>query len=78
VQATLTGLESAGLSPRLGAYRFCTNAAYSAGVAGVPTIGFGPAIEGDAHMVDERVGIEALETAVRGYQGIIMATLGVG
>jgi hypothetical protein len=29
-------------------------------------------------MVDERVGIEALETAVRGYQGIIMATLGVG
>ena len=24
------------------AYRFCTNAAYSAGVAGVPTVGFGP------------------------------------
>jgi putative selenium metabolism hydrolase len=76
VQDALSGLRSAGLSPQLGAYRFCTNAAHSAGVAGVPTVGFGPATEGDAHVVDEQIAVEALETAVRGYQGIIMATLG--
>ncbi len=76
VQDALSGLRSAGLTPKLGAYRFCTNAAYSAGVAKVPTVGFGPATEGDAHVVDEQVTIAALQTAVRGYQGIIMATLG--
>ena len=76
VQDALSGLRSVGLSPKLSAYRFCTNAAYSAGVAGIPTIGFGPATEGDAHVVDEQIAVEALETAVRGYQGIILATLG--
>ena len=76
VQGALAGLRAAGLTPRIGAYRFCTNAAYSAGVAGVPTVGFGPASEGDAHVVDERLAINDLLAAARGYQGIIEATLG--
>ncbi len=76
VQSALAGLQSAGLSPEVTAYRFCTNGAASAGMAGIPTVGFGPAAEGDAHVVDEKVRISALETAVRGYQGIILATLG--
>ena len=42
VQTALQGLHAAGLDPQFGAYRFCTNAAYSAGTAGVPTVGFGP------------------------------------
>lgn len=75
VQAALAGLRAAGLAPRIGAYRFCTNAAYSAGVAGVPTIGFGPGREEDAHVVDERVAVEDLLAAERGYRGIIEATL---
>jgi len=75
VQAALTGLRAAGLDPGLGAYRFCTNAAYSAGLAGVPTIGFGPAAEGDAHMVDERLELSALHKAAEGYLGIIEAVL---
>lgn len=75
VQAALTGLRAAGLAPRIGAYRFCTNAAYSAGVAGVPTIGFGPGREEDAHVVDERIAVEDLLAAERGYRGIIEATL---
>lgn len=77
VQKALHGLHTAGLLPRIGAYRFCTNAAYSAGVAGIPTIGFGPATEADAHVVDERLSIESLAAAAKGYQGIIQATLGV-
>jgi putative selenium metabolism hydrolase len=77
VQAALQGLQAAGLRPELGAYRFCTNAAYSAGVAAVPTIGFGPATEADAHVVDERLEIESLIAAAAGYRGIIEATLGI-
>ena len=75
VQAALGGLRASGLDPRLGAYRFCTNAAYCAGVAGVPTVGFGPAAEGDAHVVDERLELAALGLAAHGYAGIITAAL---
>ena len=75
VQTAARGLRSVGLDPQMGAYRFCTNAAYSAGVAGVPTIGFGPGREEDAHVVDERIGVADVLTAERGYRGIIEAAL---
>jgi len=71
VQTCLKGLRSAGLKPKIGAYRFCTNAAYGAGVAGVPTVGFGPGREEDAHTVDERLDLRALIAAKQGYCGII-------
>ena len=71
VQAALKGLNTAGLDPQFGAYRFCTNAAYSAGTAGVPTIGFGPGREADAHVIDERLAVDDLLAAARGYRGII-------
>jgi putative selenium metabolism hydrolase len=76
VQAALKGLHAAGLNPSLSAYRFCTNAAYSMGQAGVPTIGFGPGTEADAHVVDERLSVESLQKAAEGYRGIIQAVLG--
>lgn len=76
VQAALQGLRAAGLNPAIGAYRFCTDAAYSAGTAGVPTVGFGPGREQDAHVVDERIAIADLLAAERGYRGIIEAVLG--
>ncbi len=75
VQKALVGLRRAGLQPQLKAYQFCTNAAYSAGEAGVPTIGFGPSPEGMAHVVDEYVEVERLMKATRGYVGIIAALL---
>jgi putative selenium metabolism hydrolase len=75
VQRALQGLYTAGLTPKLNAYRFCTNAAYSAGMAGVPTVGFGPARESDAHRIDERLRLEDLMAAARGYQRIIEAVL---
>lgn len=71
VQSALRGLKSVGLNPQIGAYRFCTNAAYSAGVAGIPTVGFGIGREEDAHIVDESIVVEDLSTAAKGYQGII-------
>jgi putative selenium metabolism hydrolase len=75
VQAALRGLHAAGLTPKIGAYRFCTNAAYCAGVAGVPTVGFGPGREEDAHVIDERVAVADVLAAERGYRGIIEAVL---
>jgi putative selenium metabolism hydrolase len=68
-------LRAAGLAPELRSYQFCTNAAYSAGVAGVPTLGFGPSSEAHAHVVDEFVEIEQLLGAARGYRAIAAATL---
>ncbi len=75
VRQALLGLNNAGLRPKTTAYRFCTNAAYSAGVAGTPTVGFGPATEADAHVIDERLKVDDLVAAARGYAGIIRSTL---
>ena len=76
VQMALKGLKTSGLDPQTSAYRFCTNAAYSIGVAGVPTIGFGPGAEGDAHVVDEQLSLDELAKTARGYVGIIESVLG--
>ncbi len=75
VQGALAGLHAAGLQPAIRAYRFCTNGASSAGVLGIPTVGFGPAAEGDAHVVDERLSIAELVAAAQGYQGIVVSML---
>ena len=75
VRQARQGLHNVGLQPQISAYRFCTNAAYSAGTAGVPTVGFGPASEGDAHIVDERLTLAQLIGAAQGYVGIIQAVL---
>jgi putative selenium metabolism hydrolase len=76
VQTALNSLRAMGLNPRIGAYRFCTNAAYSAGIAGVPTIGFGIGREEDAHIIDESISTDDLHTAAHGYLGIIQAVCG--
>ncbi len=76
VQAALAGLRQAGLDPKLGAYRFCTNAAYSAGTAQTPTVGFGPSPEGRAHIVDEYIELDELHRAAQGYAGLALGVLG--
>jgi acetylornithine deacetylase/succinyl-diaminopimelate desuccinylase-like protein len=75
VQRALSGLRAAGLSPHLGAFRFCTNAAYSIGIAGVPTVGFGLGREIEAHTVDESVALADLQAACQGYRGMVEAIL---
>lgn len=75
VQTALGSLVRAGFKPEVTAYRFCTNAAYSAGEAGVPTVGFGPAKEEDAHRVNESLRLGELAAATIGYRAIIEAVL---
>jgi len=59
----------------LSTYRFCTNGAYSAGISGIPTIGFGLGKEKDAHTVDESIAIIDLLKALNAYQAIIESLL---
>ena len=75
VQACFYGLTKAGLQPTIGAYWYCTNAAYTAGIAKIPTVGFGPGREEDAHIVDEQLELGALFAAERGYRGIVNSVL---
>lgn len=75
VALALQALHGGGIPAQTSGYRFCTNAAYSAGVAGVPTVGFGPAREEDAHVIDEHLHIEDLLGAAKGYAAIIQAAL---
>ena len=70
VTGSLAALHGAGIQAGLNAYRFCTNAAFSAGVAGIPTIGFGPATEADAHIINEKLKLEDLIAAAKGYRAI--------
>jgi len=78
VQGCLGALRQAGLEPKLTSYGFCTNASYSAGEAGIPTVGFGPGREDLAHIVDEYVEVDHLLAATRGYRAIASSLLARG
>jgi putative selenium metabolism hydrolase len=68
VQAGIAALTHAGLLPILTHYAFCTNGSESAGRRAIPTIGFGPGEEAEAHRIDESLEISHLFAAVSGYE----------
>jgi putative selenium metabolism hydrolase len=68
VELACAGLTRAGLLPVLTHYSFCTNGSESAGRRGIPTVGFGPGEETEAHRIDESVDIGHLHAAVTGYE----------
>jgi acetylornithine deacetylase/succinyl-diaminopimelate desuccinylase-like protein len=70
VAGALAGLRATGLDPAVTKYGFCTNGSHSAGVAGIPTVGFGPGAEDGAHVVDESIEIAQVNQAAVGYQAI--------
>jgi putative selenium metabolism hydrolase len=71
-------LTRTGIEPRLGSYQFCTNAAFTIGEAGIPTIGFGPSFEKLTHIVDEYVEISQLIEAQEGYEALVSGLLSTG
>lgn len=75
VRAGLRALGEAGIEPATSTYAFCTNGSMSAGRRGIPTLGFGPGSEHQAHRVDEHATIEDLIAAARGYAALA-TTLG--
>ena len=68
VELGISGLTHAGLLPVLSHYSFCTNGSESAGRRGIPTVGFGPGEETQAHRIDESVELAQLHAAVAGYE----------
>lgn len=75
VRSARDGLLACGMDVRLGTWPFNTNATYTAGIKSIPTIGFGPSKEGLAHIVDEYIDLSELQTATKGYLGMINAML---
>ncbi|MDR1708103.1 MAG: YgeY family selenium metabolism-linked hydrolase [Candidatus Accumulibacter sp.] len=70
VQRALAALREAGLDPKISRYSFCTNGSHYAGEKGIPTLGFGPSCESQAHTVDEYIELEELYQAVAGYTAL--------
>lgn len=75
VAGALAGLRQSGLKPIVTKYSFCTNGSHSAGIAGIPTIGFGPGREDGAHVRDEYIELSQLTGAAVGYQAIAASLL---
>jgi len=73
VRLPLKELTAIGLEPELSHYSFCTNGSHFAGEANIPTIGFGPSLESQAHVDDEYIEIDQLVKATTGYTAIMRA-----
>ena len=77
VQAAVRSVrEALGYRPRLGYWAFSTDGAYTAGLADIPTIGFGPGEERYAHTVDDQVRVNDVVDAVRVYARLAVELLG--
>jgi putative selenium metabolism hydrolase len=70
LRVCMDALEGAGISAELCAVPYCTNASYSAGVAGIPAVVFGPGDIAQAHAINEYLEVSQLTLAIRGYQAI--------
>ncbi len=65
-----------GYRPAIGKWDFSTDGAYTMGVAGIPTIGFGPGEEKYAHTVDEQIRLSDVARAAQAYARIAADILG--
>jgi putative selenium metabolism hydrolase len=68
--------ETLGYRPRLGRWNFSTDGTYSAGVANIPTVGFGPGEERYAHTQDEQIRLNDVVDAARVYARLAVELLG--
>ena len=77
VQAVVRSVrETLGYRPRLGRWTFSTDGVYTAGVANIPTVGFGPGEERYAHTQDEQVRLNDIVDAARVYAQLAVELLG--
>lgn len=66
-----------GYVPHVGKWDFSTDGVYTAGEAGIPTIGFGPGEERYAHTAEEQVRIRDLVSAARVYAALASSMVGM-
>ena len=62
-----------GEAPRVDVWQFSTNGTYSAGVAGIPSLGFGPMEEEWVHSAEDQVDLEKLLKAAMFYAAFPLA-----
>lgn len=62
--------------PQIGRWDFSSDGVYTAGVAGIPTIGFGPGNPRCAHAADEHVHLDDVCTAAEVYARLAVEILG--
>ncbi len=67
IQAAINTARAMGLPHETRRWNFSTNGAYWAGVAGIPSVGFGPGKEDVVHMTDEHVRIDDVVRAAEWY-----------
>ena len=75
-QAAQTVEKVLGFAPAIGRWEFSTDGAYTAGIAGIPTIGFGPGEERHVHTVDEQVRTDDVAAAAEVYAQLAVDLLG--
>ena len=62
--------EITGRRPEITRWPFSTDATYSAGTLGIPTIGFGPGREEHAHAIDDQVPVDHLTICAAFYAAL--------
>jgi putative selenium metabolism hydrolase len=62
--------------PQVGHWEFSTEGVYTAGVAGIPTVGFGPGDPHQAHTADEHVRLADVHSAAEVYAQLAAELLG--
>jgi acetylornithine deacetylase/succinyl-diaminopimelate desuccinylase-like protein len=68
--------QTLGYKPRLGKWDFSTDGVYTMGVAGIPTVGFGPGEERYLHTVDDQIRLADVVKAARVYAQLAVEVLG--
>jgi putative selenium metabolism hydrolase len=77
VRATVRSIrETLGYRPRLGRWPFGTDGSYTAGMANIPTVGFGPGEERYAHTLEEQIRLNDVVDAARVFSRIAIELLG--
>jgi acetylornithine deacetylase/succinyl-diaminopimelate desuccinylase-like protein len=77
VQKALFALKKVGQHPEIKYWKFGTDGSMTAGLMGIPTIGYSGTEERFAHTPDEMVNIEMMMQSLEGYFSIITQLLEV-
>lgn len=77
VKKSLKALRSIGQNPQIKYWKFGTDGSMTAGLLGIPTIGYSGTEEVYAHTPEERVNIDMMMQSLEGYYAIVAELLGL-